>query len=66
MQAFHDSDRPVSAREIMGGEIIPAALQPALAITSVQGSPLTSLGGNISPLSTETSSLGLALERLII
>lgn len=62
----NDSDRPVMAREVMGSGVSPAVLRPSLAITGVQGSPLTGSGGNIPPLSSETSTLGLPHERLTL
>lgn len=42
----------------------PTVRRPALAITGAQGWTLTSSGGNIPPLSSETSFLGLAHERM--
>ncbi len=64
MQTCNDSDRTILAGENVGGRDCATALQPANAVTSTQGSPLTSMGENISPFPSETSSLGLAHERL--
>nr|XP_055071026.1 uncharacterized protein LOC129451681 [Misgurnus anguillicaudatus] len=63
-QACNDSDRTTLAGQTMDCGDRATTIRPTVAITSAQRSSLTSTGGNISPLPSETNSLGLARERL--
>lgn len=61
---YNDSNSTIVAGETVGSGVCTTALRPAMAITITQGSSLSSVGGDITPLPAETVSLGLACERL--